>query len=71
MSATPIPSSGRPGERRAWLRAAAGALALSLGGCGFRLRGALQLPFTSLRTNLSERSEIGRELRAPTIFEST
>ncbi len=70
----PSPSSGSalaaqpaalPVERRAWLRAAAaGTLALGLTGCGFRLRGALQLPFASLRTNLSERSEIGRELRA-------
>ena len=54
-----------PVERRAWLRAAAaGALTLGLAGCGFRLRGALKLPFASLRSNLSERSEIGRELRA-------
>ena len=52
-----------PVERRAWLRAA-GALTLGLAGCGFRLRGALKLPFASLRSNLSERSEIGRELRA-------
>ena len=53
-----------PVERRSCLRAAAaGALMLGLTGCGFRLRGALQLPFTSLRTNLAERSEIGRELR--------
>ena len=58
-------SADRSVERRAWLGAvAAGALTLGLGGCGFRLRGALQLPFASLRTNLSERSEIGRELRA-------
>ncbi len=54
-----------PADRRAWLRATvAASLALGLGGCGFRLRGAIQLPFSSLRTNLSERSEIGRELRA-------
>lgn len=54
-----------PVERRAWLRAAAaGALTLGLTGCGFHLRGALRLPFASLRSNLSERSEIGRELRA-------
>lgn len=52
-------------DRRAWLRAAAaGGLTLALAGCGFRLRGALQLPFASLRSNLSEQSEIGRELRA-------
>ncbi|WP_442762303.1 LPS-assembly lipoprotein LptE [Malikia spinosa] len=52
-------------DRRAWLRtAAAGGLTLTLAGCGFRLRGALQLPFASLRSNLSEQSEIGRELRA-------
>lgn len=52
-------------DRRAWLRtAAAGGLTLALTGCGFRLRGALKLPFASLRSNLSERSEIGRELRA-------
>lgn len=51
-------------DRRAWLRAAAaGGLTLALAGCGFRLRGALQLPFASLRSNLAERSEIGRELR--------
>ena len=51
--------------RRDWLRAAAaGGLTLALAGCGFRLRGAFQLPFSSLRSNLSERSEIGRELRA-------
>lgn len=63
------PQAGQPAalpvERRAWLRAAAaGALTLGLAGCGFRLRGALKLPFASLRSNLSERSEIGRELRA-------
>ena len=63
------PQAGQPAalplERRDWLRAAAaGALTLGLTGCGFRLRGALQLPFASLRSNLSERSEIGRELRA-------
>jgi len=53
-----------PADRRAWLRATvAASLALGLSGCGFRLRGAIQLPFSSLRTNLSERSEIGRELR--------
>ncbi len=52
-------------DRRAWLRAAAaGGLTLALAGCGFRLRGALKLPFASLRSNLSEQSEIGRELRA-------
>lgn len=52
-------------DRRAWLRAAAaGGLTLALAGCGFRLRGALKLPFASLRSNLSEHSEIGRELRA-------
>lgn len=52
-------------DRRAWLRtAAAGGLTLALASCGFRLRGAFQLPFSSLRSNLSERSEIGRELRA-------
>lgn len=62
LAAHPAPL---PVVRRAWLRAAAaGGLALGLAGCGFRLRGALQLPFVSLRTNLSERSEIGRELRA-------
>ena len=61
-----MPSAGWPndGARRAWLRlAGAGALALGLGGCGFRLRGALELPFASLRSNLPQRSEIGRELR--------
>ncbi len=52
-------------ERRAWLRvAAAGGLTLALAGCGFRLRGALRLPFASLRSNLSQQSDIGRELRA-------
>lgn len=52
-------------DRRAWLRAAAaGGLTLALAGCGFRLRGALKLPFASLRSNLSEHSEIGHELRA-------
>ena len=61
LPASPQSAAGR----RDWLRAtAAASLALGLGGCGFRLRGALQLPFSSLRTNLSERSEIGRELRA-------
>ncbi|MCX7252341.1 MAG: LPS assembly lipoprotein LptE [Burkholderiales bacterium] len=64
---TSPPSSGPllAADRRAWLRvAAAGGLTLALAGCGFRLRGALKLPFASLRSNLSERSEIGRELRA-------
>ncbi|MEO0003497.1 MAG: hypothetical protein RLZZ22_1189 [Pseudomonadota bacterium] len=70
----PPPPSGSPrvagpaawaAERRAWLRlAGAGGLTLALAGCGFRLRGALQLPFASLRSNLSRHSEIGHELRA-------
>ena len=64
----PVPLSVTPersGARRAWLRATfVGGLTLGLGACGFRLRGAQPLPFTTLRTNLSERSEFGRELRA-------
>ncbi|MEN9904115.1 MAG: hypothetical protein RLZZ555_680 [Pseudomonadota bacterium] len=61
LPASPLPTAGR----RAWLGATlAAALTLGLGGCGFRLRGPTRLPFASLRTNLSERSEIGRELRA-------
>jgi LPS-assembly lipoprotein len=66
MDGERLPASPQsPTGRRAWLGAtAAASLALVLGGCGFRLRGATPLPFTSLRTNLSERSEIGRELRA-------
>ena len=53
------------GARRAWLRLAlAGGLTLGLDACGFRLRGALPMPFATLRTNLSERSGLGRELRA-------
>lgn len=66
LSPGPLPAA-RPVAlgRRDWLRAGvAGGLTLALAGCGFRLRGALKLPFASLRSNLSERSEIGRELRA-------
>ena len=51
-------------SRRLWLRGAvAGGVLSGLAGCGFQLRGPLQLPFTRLRTNLSDRSELGRELR--------
>ncbi len=39
-------------------------MTLGLEACGFRLRGALPLSFTTMRTNLSERTEFGRELRA-------
>ena len=40
-----------------------GGAAVSLAGCGFRLRGPLQLPFVTVRSNLST-SEVGRALRA-------
>ena len=53
-----------PADRRAWLRATvAASLALGLGGCGFRLRGAIQLPFSSLRTSLSGAARSGAKLR--------
>ncbi len=65
LLAAPAALAADRADRRAWLRtAAAGGLTLALTGCGFRLRGALKLPFASLRSNLSEHSEIGRELRA-------
>lgn len=51
--------------RRALLGGVLGAgLALGLGGCGFRLRGAQTLPFQRMRTNLSEQTALGRTLRA-------
>lgn len=66
MDGDRLPASALPAaDRRAWLRTAvAASLAFGLGGCGFSLRGPTRLPFASLRTNLSDRSEIGRELRA-------
>lgn len=36
--------------------------AWALSGCGFRLRGALQLPFASMRLNLSPQTPLGQEL---------
>lgn len=51
-----------PGRRR--LLAASGALAaLSLAGCGFRLRGPQKLDFATLHIGVSELSEFGAELR--------
>lgn len=41
-----------------------GVLALGLTACGFRMRGAVYMPFTSMRTNLSPDSALGRELLA-------
>jgi LPS-assembly lipoprotein len=40
-----------------------GGATLGLTSCGFRLRGPLQLPFVTVRTNLSG-TEVGRALRA-------
>ncbi len=48
-------------SRRASLLALAGAC-LGLPACGFRLRGAMQMPFGSLRTNLDENAGVGQEL---------
>ena len=52
--------------RRQWLRGGlAAGLALGLTGCGFRLRGALQMPFASLRlTGLDPNSTLGQDLVA-------
>lgn len=51
--------------RRQWLQGGVAAgLVLGLTGCGFRLRGALSLPFTSLRTNLNLQTPLGQELLA-------
>ena len=58
------PLAGIGTRRRAWLSGGlAVALTAGLAGCGFHMRGPLVLPFTSMRTNLSERSDLGRDLR--------
>ena len=56
----------RPARRR-WLRGATGALATlgvaGLPGCGFRMRRATSLPFSTLYTNLAPTGSIGLALR--------
>jgi len=47
-------------RRRLLLAAAAGAL---LAGCGFQLRGAARLPFSSLHVQLSPGTPLGQEIR--------
>ena len=37
---------------------------LALGGCGFHLRGAVQLPFSSIRLSLTPQNLVGQELIA-------
>lgn len=54
----PLPRRSLP--RRRWL---AGAAALVLAGCGFRLRGAPELPFRSIHLGFAPRSELGQEVR--------
>jgi LPS-assembly lipoprotein len=41
----------------------AAALVAGLGGCGFRLRGSVDLPFDTLYTNFASTSALGAELR--------
>lgn len=49
--------------RRQFLRSGlTGALALGLAACGFRMRGAMLLPFSSLRTGLDRNTDLGRVL---------
>ncbi|HEX5806404.1 MAG TPA: LPS assembly lipoprotein LptE [Macromonas sp.] len=49
--------------RRQFLRSGlTGALTLGLAACGFRMRGAMLLPFSSLRTTLNHGSALGRAL---------
>ena len=50
-------------RRRQFLRSGlTGALALGLAACGFRMRGAMLLPFSSLRTSLDRNTDLGRAL---------
>jgi len=50
-------------KRRLFLRAGlTGALALGLASCGFRMRGAMLLPFSSLRTTLNHGTALGHTL---------
>jgi LPS-assembly lipoprotein len=56
-------SDFRPGRRRAFLTACAGAL---LSGCGFQLRGSFDLPFDSLYISAGESSftaELSRQIQ--------
>lgn len=50
----------RRGALGLWVAGAA----LALSGCGFRLRGAVPLPFTSLRLSLSPQNPLAQELIA-------
>jgi LPS-assembly lipoprotein len=49
-------------RRRGFLGATLGATAAALSGCGFRLRGAQQLPFETLYLAVPENSALGAEL---------
>lgn len=57
--AASVPDSAR----RRLLGAIAGATALTLSGCGFRLRGPQSLSFATVHINLSPQSELGVQLR--------
>ncbi len=50
-------------SRRRVLRASAALPALALSACGFKLRGPVVLPFTSLWTNFPANSSLGNEFR--------
>lgn len=49
--------------RRQLLRVSLAALGGSLSGCGFKLRGAVQLPFNMLWSNFSATSSVGNEFK--------
>lgn len=65
MHQSPTFSECVSSQRRWCLQTALmGGVLLGLQGCGFHWRGAMTMPFVSLRSNFSERSAIGRELKS-------
>ncbi len=54
------PNRSSPMRRRLLL---SGSLVLVAGGCGFHLRGSVQMPFKTLFLNINESSAFGAELR--------
>lgn len=64
MSSTrQYPDAPAPGRRRFLHLCGATGSALLLAGCGFALRGAAQLPFSTLYIGATETSELGAQLR--------
>lgn len=64
----PVPAKRQPALASGWPRIVLAALllallAVSLAGCGFRMRGPSPLPFDSIYTNISENSPFGSQLR--------